>query len=514
VSEFLSSNTPHPGNPSPKLFADVSKVMTSGILGFLLVSIGNLYLADLVGPATSGVFRYFQLMLVYTEFVNLGISHGLDKDGAHMYSRGAQDRHRRLVGASLAFSLIFSAVAALFLLVGVNFAPDEETIVVLLALILSIPVSHIVNHAGMMLTHQKEFGALSMALFLGNLFRTGLMILFALVLENKLIGVMIGFFLGQLVQLVYSLYHCGGGWPLSLRPSIIRKLLGVGAPITALMCGEMILATSDRFIVAMFIGWADNGLYNLALFAIPILQIVPNSFKPVLYTEVYETAARDGNLKAMRSSYFKSISIVSILLAGMAGGICYLVPYLIQNYMPEYRGSIFTLKVAVFLCIPLLLASLDQPILITHRQQRFLLSIQIVIVVFTSLVSILGIRNFGFTFTSVLIVHGTGWFVYFLLVKVRVFQIFGASYWEGLKVGLTWFLPAALVAGWIYLFRLLMLNVFHLQHHSLPYALTGALLHSIACIPMFYIWERRTGIATPIILNMLRRMGLNLATRD
>src|SRR5208282_2313376 len=95
-------------------FAFLVGALAGGNLVSSMLSLaGGVLQARLVGPLILGRFKYIQLVLGYTRFLQLGILNGLNRELPYFYGKGDRQRVRELASAAQAWALTLGVTVGL-----------------------------------------------------------------------------------------------------------------------------------------------------------------------------------------------------------------------------------------------------------------------------------------------------------------------------------------------------------------------------------------------------------------
>jgi O-antigen/teichoic acid export membrane protein len=466
---------------------------------------GGLILARLLTPGLYGVWKIVQLTLQYTQFANLGIHFGLGKTCPSLITKGRLDRYRQLMGASLGFSLLAPVAGAAGLFVAAALLDAGPLRVGLLALAILLPMQQFHTHADLSLSIEKRFGIKARA-FLGyTLIRVALCVYLAY--AAGLTGALAAFTITHGIFSYYMWRHSRMGLRVALAKDVTRRMIRIALPITFVVVGELILSTADKWVVAVALGTDAMGLYQMAIFPLPLLMLLPASMRQVVSMEVYDRFGHTHQLASVRDVVERSFLILALGSPVFIGAVYFGMPWLIDWLLPAYRPSIPATLLHALLIYPILITQTGYSVLIITRQERRTFLALLGVTGLSTAASLIATLGFHAPFLTVLWIHGAGWLVYgFGILHVNQ-RLFGESRGRSLYRALRWFLPMAYLCVELPLLYWAVGRL-GLAEHGFLHAMVGGLLHLGACAPFLLRLEKRTGAVSEALRMIARRLRL------
>ena len=489
--------------PGRKLISDASKLTGAVAVSYGVNLIGGLIIARILAPRLYGIWKTVQLAMQYSAFGYLGTSQGIDRLGPSLVSDGENERYQELVASSLGFSLILPMLAAAALTVAGALMQTGAVRSGCLALALLLLVQIFYGHADSLLGVEKRFGAKAVALFASTTVRVGVSIGAAMLFG--LDGVLVTFIIVLALTSAYMWKRSQVRLQFHLRWPVIRHLFSVGLPMTMLVIGEQIMLTADKWVVAGVLGAEMMGLYQMAIFAQPILMLGPFSLRQVISIDIYDKFGRTGDLTAVRDVYERSIMALALGSPLVIGAVYLGVPWLIALMLPDYLPAIATVKDFAILIYPILLIQTAFAILIVARKEKLTFAALLATAAACTCFSIAATHG-GAGFQTVLWIHGIGWLVLGAGILFAVQRMFGDSpLWSAWRL-LRWLLPMGFLALELPAVSWLMTR-FGFAPHTALHAILGGLIHTAVCAPMLYGLERRTQALSHALAKIRRRLG-------
>jgi O-antigen/teichoic acid export membrane protein len=110
------------------------------------------------------------------------------------------------------------------------------------------------------------------------------------------------------------------------------------------------LVTSvDRLMISTFLGTTNLGYFGLSLMLISVVSLIPAMASQVLYPRInFEFGQSHKNIAELSNYVLKPPIILSLILPFLIGPIIFILPSLINFFLPAYIPGISAAKIAVF----------------------------------------------------------------------------------------------------------------------------------------------------------------------
>lgn len=492
-----------------RVMADAGKLSGAIGLGYFINLVGGVVVAGILGPRMLGIWKTVQLAVQYTQFSNFGISYGVYKLSPSMVSRGLLRRYRALMSVSVGFSLLPALVGGIGLLAAAFWVTDDLARVALLSLVVILPIQQLYHHGELALAIEKRFGTKAKSLFWYTTFRVVLSIMLAKLLG--LSGVLIAYIITLLWIVHYMITHSRMGFSPALRLSRIKKLIAVGLPITLVVLGELALGTADKWVVAGVLGAEAMGYYNMAIFPLPLLMLLPMSLRQVVNIEMFDTFGSTGDVKKSLRVYEQSTLIVAMVSPIVIGAVYLGVPWLIAWLLPKFQASLDAVRLHSVLIYSLLIIQTGTGVLIVSGRERTIFAAQVGVALLSAAVSAALAAWAGISFMTVLWIHGIGWVLFGLGFLYATARMLGRSASTALGQTVFWYLPMGLLAVELPLLSWGMMRA-GFAPNTFFHATLGGLLHLVLCLPLVLHLERRTGAVSDGWRMIRRRLGFRVSS--
>ena len=495
----------------------------SGAMGaaFFVNLVGNLLLAKILRTAEPlGIWRSVQLFLQYTHFLNLGASHGLDRVGATMITRGQLVRYRKAMGASFGFSLVLPVIASIVLLCCIPFIAATGARLGAIALVFLIPLQQWQVYADLSLIFEKKFGLRARTMFSYTMLRIPLTLLLAWWIG--LSGALIAFVVCT-AWFAFSMWRGSEmGAHLSLHGRFARSMIRTGLPITLLAFGEIMVQTVDKRMVLLLGQETAMGLYSMAIFPLPMLMLLPTSLRDAMNVEIYDYARQKGDAQGVRALYSHTLQLIALGSPIVMGVVFFGVPWLIRWLLSEdIQASIPAVEMHAVMIYPLLIAQTGMGVIIALRLEVRSFAMVCLLALASAASCLFLAQNTSIIpaeipgdpthaheqaiMRLVLAVHGCTWFLYAMFILTLNHWKFGLRPAVAFARSLVYLAPMAVAGVSLYGIQWLMERT-SLPPYSFANAALSGLLYLVVCAPGLVYLEKRYGSVSGFFQGVGRRL--------
>lgn len=491
-----------------QLVTDTGKL--SGAIGtsYLINLVGGLILARLLGPALYGVWKAVQLAGTYSAFSNVGATFGIDRTCPSLVSRGRLGTYRRLVAASLGFNLVLALLlgaAVVALALPMEPGPARTAF---LAFALLVVVQPFFQHGEAALNVEKRFGTRAKVTLASTTIRVVASIAAAVTLG--LPGVLAVYVAVVAWAAWYMLrrtrLNLSTRGLLRYEAPLVRRLIRVGLPITLLVFGEQFFTTIDKWLVLALLGAETMGHYQMAIFPLPILLLVPFALRQVVSMDIYDKFGQTGRLDICRPVFERSVAAIALGVPVVIGAVYFGVPWLVDWFLAEYRVAIAALKLHAILIYPVLMIQTGFALAVVARREFPVILALVGGGVAAGALSTASTLWLGGDMLSILAIHGSAWTLFGAAFLYKALRWVGGTPDDAMMRVMRWFIPMIYVGIEMPLVEWLLMQM-NLRPYSLPFALLGGLIHVVACVPFLVVLERRTAGVSHALRLIGRRFG-------
>jgi O-antigen/teichoic acid export membrane protein len=307
-----------------------SRGVTEGLLG-----LRGLILATILGPAGFGAWALLRLSMRYGTFAALGVFRGMELEmlSVREGDRGTADR-----AASAALGFILAETGALAVIaLGASFLVGDRVHALVLRGFAGAVVFEQAYIYAMVWTRVrttlKRYAILEMA-------NAALQLICGVTLARVwgLPGAFAGMALASVLAITLS-----AGWVEfrpAWRPVPLRRLLGIGIPITASMLLATALYTADRWVVAALGGATLLGYYAFAAAVADVTGSFAWVVRTVVFADVYGLARSSGAAAALNRHFDRAVIPFARLYPPLLGALACVLAPVVTLVVPQYASAV------------------------------------------------------------------------------------------------------------------------------------------------------------------------------
>jgi O-antigen/teichoic acid export membrane protein len=312
-----------------------SRGVTEGLLG-----LRGILLATVLGPAGFGAWALLRLSMRYATFAALGVFRGLELE--LLGARGKDGSGSGTVaGAALGFIVVEAGILASIALVASFLVADPGRALVLRGFAAAVVFEQMYAYALVwtrVRTTLRRYASLEMA-------NAALQLVCAVSLAWVwgLGGAFAGMALANVLALLLA-----ANW-VEFRPALrivpLRRLLGVGIPITAAMFLATSLYTADRWVVAALGGATLLGYYAFAASLADITGSFAWVVRTVVFADVYGHAQSSGPAAAIGRHLDRAVLPFARLYPPLLGALACVLGTVVSLVVPQYVAAVAPARV-------------------------------------------------------------------------------------------------------------------------------------------------------------------------
>jgi O-antigen/teichoic acid export membrane protein len=262
----------------------------------------RIIIARILGPRDYGLWNILVLILIYGNFLHLGLLFALVKEIS--FCRGKEkwrevDEIRNTVFTSI---IIISIIASIIIVISsIFFGKHGSYMFVIFCLIGFILIlGQIKNYFLCYFIAENNFKAvsasiLSLAFVLGSLTTI-------LVIKFRFIGLPLGMALGYPLVLFYIFKKYRPSFGLSINIKRLFSLIKTGFPIMLVVIAYTFFLTIDRVLIFKYIGKENLGFYSIVLFLNSLLILFPISLGTT-FRKIWRSRRKQRIKKAYKYAY-------------------------------------------------------------------------------------------------------------------------------------------------------------------------------------------------------------------
>ena len=301
----------------------------------VLLAIRGVLLAVLLGPAAFGTWALLRLTMRYSYLMGLSVYRGLELELLQARPNPPGRIHAS-APAALGFVLAVSGgIAAVSL--GLSLVVQDEGHRMLLRGFAAASLSEALYGYALVCTRVRG------NLRLYSLLESGtalLHVVCALALATLwgLGGAIAGMTMANILGIAAA--HRWLELRPTLNPQAVRRMLEVGFPVVLSMAAGILLATGDRWVVAIWGGPTMLGYYAFAGSVTTVGAALALVIRTVVFPQVYGEASSNGAAAALQSHLERALLPFARLLPPLLGAVSLVLGPVVATAVPSYHEAI------------------------------------------------------------------------------------------------------------------------------------------------------------------------------
>jgi len=331
-------------------FKNLAVLTNRSALSRLLQGLRGLFIITSLSPSLLGEYTIYLLYFFYFSCLELGISHGLERDLPHCRGQNDDQGYRRVANNGWSSYFCISLLASAGLAV-VSFIVFQQWILALLlaGYLLADKIYRAYNTNARIFFEYKTSGIaelihVAVSFFLISLYlpRYGIYSIFACFI--------VGFILGT----VYLAFFCRLNFQWRFRVRKAFEYINRTFSLTIMFYSMAIFQQVSLTVVALIWDKTTLGYYAFAFRIFQIcLAIFPYPIRQVMRTRMYFHLAKTQKEGADFKGLVSPLLIYSLITSIFWLATYWWAPFVINRFAPEYGSSIFVLNILVFSLVPI-----------------------------------------------------------------------------------------------------------------------------------------------------------------
>jgi len=420
----------------------------------LLSFIYKIIIARILGPRDYGVWSIIVLILIYGNFLHLGLIYALIREVSFYRGQGKMgeiDEIKNTVFSSLIFISTIACVA--LLISSAYFKKYGNNIFIAVSLISFILIlQQLKNYLVYNFIADKKFKAVSEFIICASLFIGIPAVIFAKKLH--FVGLPFGMLLGNCLFLLYIFIRYKPIIRFKINRQRLHSLIKIGFPLMILSLTYSFFLTVDRILIFKYLGKENLGYYNVALALYDALILFPFSLGVIIFPRLSEQYGAEGEAKGLQKFIHTPTIIIAYVMPALLGLIYLFLPSAIRILVPQYTSGINAGRIALAGIMFLSVSIFAQQFLVVINRQMHYLFIMLsalalkIIVTYYFIIRHMGINGVAMGANIV-------YFIYSTFIIVTASYYYKSNFIESAKYLIKIYLP------FIYLLLILLsLNYF------------------------------------------------------
>ena len=205
----------------------------------------------------------------------------------------------------------------------------------------------------------------------------------------------------------------------NFQKEILFELIKKGFPIVLFNVAALLISTSDRFIVAYFLGNEQLGYYGIAIMCMGFLMNTPGASREVIEPKMMQSFGKNSAEDGINKYFLKPLINSAYLMPFLIGIVFFMLPLVIPLILPKYIAGILPSQIIVIGSYALALSYTVRGIVIAKGWQVQASGLMFIALSINILLNIIFIKT-GFGITGVAVASSTSFFILLVLLLVFV----------------------------------------------------------------------------------------------
>ena len=319
-------------------------------------------------PDGLGIWLGLQLIAIYGVHAHFGLVNAVNRQVPYHNGRGDSLQARRIANVTRGSLLLGSvvALAALLGLYGLGVFHDVGRRVVFFVTAATILTLNVQFYVGLFRA-RHQFARAGVIKLIGSLtVFSGLPLVYYFSLEGlcwRALG-------AATVSLGACILLDRGSFKIAFDWRETRGLIQIGFPILIVSYALVIFSSMDRLLIWLFLDEQAMGEYALCFLASSTVSLLPSLIGQVYYPRMTESYAAHGLSGDMLPLCRRASFTSAIVAGGLCLGIQAVLPWVVDEFFPNYVPGLAPLKITLVAYFILSLSSGPTYFLIATVQKR------------------------------------------------------------------------------------------------------------------------------------------------
>jgi len=362
------------------LFRDAKTLSSGAFLSTALVGLRAVLVLEVVGPTTIGVWKSVMVMYFVAEFARLGISRGIGLRLPVLTGQQRSEEAERYAAAAYLFLILVGALLGASIFAASFLAEDPRYRLALRLVAIVIMVAQPQQFLRELCAARKMFVVRAKEMIVGSL--VDFVATLTLAYFFGLAGLGIGAILSALIPLLYLWRRLPVRVPLRFDLPRLRSLVRLGLPYSLMESVHDSSRHTAVFLLAVIAGPTLTGYFALSVLMLDFAQIVVQiGLGQVVKPHLLQEFGRAGSFKSAAEYFERPARLLSYALPPAIGAATFLLPGMIEKFLPKYVPGIEAAQVALWAVFFISLHSVVGPFIVAAGRVGVVLKISMLVAV-------------------------------------------------------------------------------------------------------------------------------------
>lgn len=366
-----------------------------------------------------GLWNLSNVIINYGNNSHLGSLHGMNKYIPSLKGKNEEGSIRNTINLVLFINIILGIIFCFGISIFVYLFNNDlfnSTLLVIVAIIFLQQI-FLFNFSAMRAV--DSFKILSLGLVYHSIYLTSFTVLFSYVFVDKVFGALFGMFISFLITNVYWLYKNNYGFNFVYHDYIVRKIFYLGFPIIILGFLDLLFITTDRWLIASFLGIKQVGYYSLGIMISGIYNLIPGTISSTINQRLVQNFSSNNNDENTKI-ITKSMLIMKLIMLIIINIGVFFLPLIIYYFLPKFINSVDVVIVFIFSSYFYSISNICSNHLISVDKQIFNIK-SLVILIVLSFTTNYCLLKFGYGIFSIAIVTSLFYTIYGIIFIYKSF---------------------------------------------------------------------------------------------
>ncbi|MBU2552538.1 MAG: oligosaccharide flippase family protein [Proteobacteria bacterium] len=322
----------------------------------------------LLTPELYGVWNLLSLIPNYALFSDLGARQAMRFDVPYHEARQETEKSQAVQSSAFYGTFYLIAVFALVLiLIALVIKTSWVIRAGLAAMALAVLIEWYYEYRTTVLKGYQDFRTVTRSMYIRA--TSAVVLGIVLIYLFSIYGAFASVIISNLIAALYvrlQLPNRPKGpelWPTFLR--LVRK----GFPIMLFGLLILLIRSTDRFIIALYLTKRELGYYGIAIMFFGFLMQIPGSAREVMEPRLMEDLSRGDEDDSLREYFFKPLINTAFYIPFLIGGVVFITPVFVRFVLPRYSPGVPSTQILALGGYYLALAYIARGILVAKNLQ-------------------------------------------------------------------------------------------------------------------------------------------------
>lgn len=413
-------------NKQPKLVKSIVALSVSRYFQFVARIFTNIISSRVLGPELKGLWGALSMVIAMSRYYDLGLMAAMRRELPLLYTQQKMDEAEALRDGVFSVSVVVSLVVAATLLcyvLALGEGLDQHLRLGLVAVSGILLFHRVALYSSDFFSANRRFVELS-AIRMVEVAVASLFIV-VLVYPLSIYGVFIAELISWGVFALYGLRKIAPRFSFRIGRARLFELIKVGLPLSLLALGYTAFTMVDRFVILGMLDLTSMGLYSIAMLALAVVQVVPDSVKGAIQPEILRSYARhDQRAELLRPFALLPVYLVAVLMAILVGCGYFVLPHFIHFVLPEFSAGVLPAQILLLGSAVRGLALVPQQVLVATKRFAPLMRVVVASIAINTALNIFSVQQ-GWGLVGIAISTSVTYFLYALAInKLVMIDIF------------------------------------------------------------------------------------------